>query len=234
MKMINADKEESVRRVINLKHVFLTALLLGLLLLRPLLPSAVMDAIFVPAMILSAWLAGGRTRRSIIVTVISGVAAFALLVFDLTAHEQFRAMVRQPLGFLVTAAAIGLLLYCGGVIMHSLLTAKRVFVDEIIGTFNIYLIMGYVWSYVYIFVELIQPGSFQPATPEDTLGLRFIYFSFITLTTVGFGDTVPASPLAQMLVIFEAIAGQFYVAVVVAYLVSMYITHNLATKKTDD
>jgi hypothetical protein len=220
--------------MIDLKHLFLTVLLLGLLLLRPLLPSAVADTIFVPAMILSAWLAGGRTRRSLIVILISGVAAFVVLVFDLTAHEQFRAMVRQPLGFLMTAAVIGLLLYCGGVIMHSLLTAERVFVDEIIGTFNIYLIMGYVWSYIYVLVELISPGSFQPTTPEASLGLRFIYFSFITLTTVGFGDTVPVSPLAQMLVIFEAIVGQFYVAVVVAYLVSMYITHNLAAKKTDD
>lgn len=234
MKMIGADQREPVRRQINVKHLFFTILLLGLLLLRPLAPSAVVDSIFVPGMILAAWLAGGRTRGSLIVTVIAGGAAFAFLAFDLTAHEQFRAMVKQPLGFVVTIAAIGLLVYCGGVIMHSLLTAERIFVDEIIGTFNIYLIMGYVWSYIYVLVELVSPGSFQPATPEDTLGLHFTYFSFITLTTVGFGDTVPASPLAQMLVIFEAILGQFYVAVVVAYLVSMYITHNLAAKKTDD
>jgi len=234
MNMIEADQRQPAGRQINVKHLFFTILLLGLLLLRPLLPSAIVDAIFVPGMILAAWLAGGRTRRSLIVTVIAGGAALALLAFDLVAHEQFRAMIRQPLGFAVTFAAIGLLVYCGGVIMHSLLTAERIFIDEIIGTFNIYLIMGYVWSYIYILVELVSPGSFHPPTPEDALGIRFIYFSFITLTTVGFGDTVPVSPMAQMLVIFEAIMGQFYVAVVVAYLVSMYITHNLAARKPDD
>ncbi len=90
------------------------------------------------------------------------------------------------------------------------------------------------WSYVYAILELYSPGSFGPGGYEDSLGLRFMYLSFVALPTVGFGDTVPLSPQAPMLVIFRAIMGQLCVAIMVAYLVSMYGTHNLAPKDTKE
>lgn len=232
MRMVHRMRR-SIMQAIDLKHLFLAVLLLGLFLLSPLLPGSVMDAVFVPSIIMCAWLAGGKTRLSFIIALISAIAASGLLIFDLATPQQFLALIREPLGFLFTVAVIGLLFYCGGVILRSLLIVERVLLDEVIGTFNIYLIIGYLWSYIYMMVELLKPGSFQPQIPEDSLGVHFIYFSFITLTTVGFGDTVPTTALTQMLVILEAMIGQFYVAIVVAYLVSMFITHNLAAKNTN-
>jgi hypothetical protein len=152
------------------------------------------------------------------------------LVVDIVAHDQLRSLLREPLVFFVAAAVLALLLYCAGVILHSILAADRISINEIIGTFNMYLIMGYAWSYVYLLVEYCAPGSFQPAGTAGSIGLRFVYFSFVTLTTIGFGDTIPVSPLAQMFVILEAIVGQFYVAIVVAYLVSLHIVHKLESK----
>jgi hypothetical protein len=225
-----SNDQRPARQGLNLKHVVLMILLLGLLLFRPLVPSVVVDAVFLPTMIVSAWLAGGRTRSSLIVTVVSSLGAFGVLLFDLLAHEQFSTFFHQPLGLPVAAAILVLFLYCAVVILRSLFTTERVFVNEIIGTFNLYLIMGYIWSYVYLLLEQTSPGSFQFSDTSSALGLRLIYFSFVTLTTIGFGDTVPVSPLAQMLVIVEAIVGQFYVAIVVAYLVSMHIIHKLETK----
>lgn len=229
-----SNDQQSLQQGVNLKHVVLMILLLGLLLFRPLVPSEVVDAVFLPTMIVSAWLAGGKTRSSLIVTVVSSLGAFGVLLFDLLAHEQFSAFFHQPLGFPVAAAILVLFVYSAVVILRSLLTTERVFVNEIIGTFNLYLIMGYIWSYVYLLVEQSAPGSFQFSDTSSALGLRLIYFSFVTLTTVGFGDTLPASPMAQMLVVLEAIIGQFYVAVVVAYLVSMFIIHELASRNKDD
>jgi len=229
-----SDSQDFLKARVNLKHLVLMIILLGLLLLRPLVPGVIADAIFLPTIIVAAWLAGGKTGQGLIVTVILGLAAFGLLLFDLFAHEQLQSFLRRPVGLPVAAVVLFILLYCAGVILHSLLSAERIFVNEIIGTFNIYLIMGFVWAYVYMIVELSAPGSFQTAGGSEGMGLRFIYFSFITLTTVGFGDTVPGSPLAQMLVILEAIVGQFYVAVVVAYLVSMYITHELMANRKKD
>jgi voltage-gated potassium channel len=233
-RMGNLLPSTSPKRDLNLKHLSLVVLLLGLLLFRPLLPSAVANAIFLPSIIVAAWLAGGRTHRGLVMAMFSGAATFALLVIQVVAYDRLPLIVTQPVGFLVSIAVLGLLGYSGAVLLHSLLSTDRISVDEIVGTFNIYLIMGYAWSYVYVLLELWAPGSFEPAAPEQHLSLHFIYFSFTTLTTVGFGDIAPVSPFARMLVVLEAIVGQFYVAVVVAYLVSMYITHNLASKNTDD
>jgi len=223
------EDDKTIGEHLNLKHMALMCLLLGLLFFRPLLPSKVVEAVFLPTIILSAWLAGGKSRLSFILLILFGLLAAGVLFFDIWAHQEFRNFFRTSKGFVVGIAILMLLVYCGVVILHSLLTVERVFINEIIGTFNIYLVMGFTWAYIYGLVELSSPGSFQ--FPEsgaiESVGMRFFYFSFITLTTVGFGDTVPIRPTAEMLVILEAIIGQFYVAVVVAYLVSMYITHKL-------
>ena len=164
-----SNDQRPLQQGVNLKHVVLMILLLGLLLFRPLVPSVVVDAVFLPTMIVSAWLAGGRTRSSLIVTVVSSLGAFGVLLFDLLAHEQFNTFFHQPLGFPVAVAILVLFVYCAVVILRSLLTTERVFVNEIIGTFNLYLIMGYIWSYVYLLLELTSPGSFESATKPGTL-----------------------------------------------------------------
>jgi voltage-gated potassium channel len=232
--MGNSNNGRSAGEGLSLKHTVLMMLLLGLLLFRPILPQVIANAIFLPTMIVSAWLAGGKSRLSLIVTIIAGIGTLLFLSFDIFVHEQFHAIFGRPLGLVIGIAILGLLLYCGGVILHSLLTVERVFVNEIIGTFNMYLIMGFTWALIYFLLELIVPGSFLPLNLTGNHGLRFLYFSFITITTVGFGDTVPATEAAEMFVVLEAIVGQFYVAVVVAYLVSMYITHELSANRKDD
>lgn len=146
---------------LNLKHMALLCLLLGLLLFRPFLPSSMVDAVFLPTIILSAWLAGGKSRLSLILTIIFGLLAVGVLIFDVGAHQELRNFIRRPKGFILGIAILIPLLYCAGVILHSLLTVERVFINEIVGTFNIYLIMGFIWAYVYGLVELSSPGSFQ-------------------------------------------------------------------------
>jgi hypothetical protein len=215
---------------LNLKHLALIIVLLALLLSRPLIPSSIADSVVLLTMIFSAWLAGGNSRRALIAAIGAGLASIAVVTFDIVAHYHVRDFVRQPAGFAVAATILLLLFYSGAVILHSLVKVERVFVNEILGAFNMYLIMGFAWSYAYGLVELWAPGSFQWPDSESSLGLQLTYFSFVTLTTVGFGDVLPVSSTAKMLVILEAIIGQFYVAVVVAYLVSMYITHKIAFK----
>jgi voltage-gated potassium channel len=230
--MIKSEPSDAINdgtvldKILYAKHFAFTIILLSLLIIRPLSPNeALADAIFLPTIILAAWLAGGKSRRSFGLTVIFGAAAFGVLIFDFMAHNQISSIIRQPVGLLVAVAILFILLYCGGVVLHSLLTAKRVYVDEVVGTLNIYLLIGYTWSYIYVLLEICRPGSFRMSELGERLSTQLIYFSFITLTTVGFGDTSPATPVAQALVILEAIFGQYFVAVVVAYLVSMYITH---------
>ncbi len=97
-----------------------------------------------------------------------------------------------------------------------------------------YLLLGIIWSLLYSAVETASPGSFNLPAPQGvnaaaarpdrgTLG----YFSFVTLATVGYGDITPITPLARTLSWMEAIAGQFYLAILVAGLVGFKVTQAL-------
>jgi Ion channel len=94
------------------------------------------------------------------------------------------------------------------------------------GSIAVYLLMGVLWTIAYDVTETMKPGSFRFGAgyqgPElPTLG----YYSFTTLTTLGFGDILPVRPLARSLTLLEALIGQLYPAVLIARLVSMEITY---------
>jgi hypothetical protein len=102
--------------------------------------------------------------------------------------------------------------------------------NRIIGAVTIYLLLGIAWAFCYALVEIILPGSFEFRSSTDVERLHagflgeFLYFSNITLTTLGYGDVVPVSPPARMLASLEAMVGQLYVAIVIARLVGLRVS----------
>ena len=104
-------------------------------------------------------------------------------------------------------------------------------VNQLVGAVCIYLLIGSIWSLLYALLYLIEPGAFTERTHLAANGASrdWVYFSFITLTTVGYGDITPVSPVARALTFLEAIVGQFYLAILVAGLVGSY----LARKRGD-
>lgn len=94
--------------------------------------------------------------------------------------------------------------------------------NKILGAICLYLLMGLIWAVVYTLLQLDFPSSFQ-TMPQNSqwfmLFPDFVYFSFVTMTTLGFGDISPNLPVARFLVYLEAIVGQFYLAILVASLV---------------
>lgn len=98
--------------------------------------------------------------------------------------------------------------------------------NRIVGAICIYLLLGVMWSIAYAVTEHLQPGSFRGlAEGVSASGSRdWVYYSFVTLTTLGYGDITPLTQTARSLSLVEAIVGQFYIAVLVAGLVSAYIS----------
>jgi hypothetical protein len=96
------------------------------------------------------------------------------------------------------------------------------------GAVAAYLILGVIWSLAYHLIALRMPeafsiqGAFAPGDSE-ALRLHLFYFSFVTLTTLGYGDIVAVHPMVRMLVILEAVAGQLFPAILIARLVSLHI-----------
>jgi hypothetical protein len=92
------------------------------------------------------------------------------------------------------------------------------------GALVVYLMIGLSWGFIYGLVECLHPGSFANVSPILTFGHRpFVYFSFVTLTTLGFGDITPITAVARSLAILEAIIGQLYLIVNVSWLVGLYV-----------
>ena len=122
------------------------------------------------------------------------------------------------------------------VVLQDVLRSKRVTMDTVFAAASVYLLMALVWTSVYIALEMIQPGSFnlKPAggPGEMTTPAQLMYFSLITLTTVGYGDITPASPQASMLGALEGLIGQLFIAIILARLVALELMGR--RKQNDD
>jgi hypothetical protein len=113
-------------------------------------------------------------------------------------------------------------------IVESLFSAPTLTFDSTLGAVCGYLFLGLAWAVLYAMIEGFRPGSFEISRKLVTGGevarpLPHVltYYSFVTLTTVGYGDISPVSPAVRTLSWMEAITGQFYLAVIVAGLVSV-------------
>lgn len=98
--------------------------------------------------------------------------------------------------------------------------------NKIIGSISLYLLLGLIWTTIYLLLLQFDAYAFVgvEATSWQHNFSRMAYYSFVTLTTLGYGDILPKNPLAQFFVYMEAIIGVFYVAVIVASLISLRLT----------
>jgi len=110
--------------------------------------------------------------------------------------------------------------------MEQALFSGSITGNSIIGSICIFLLLGLIWTMLYLLVVEFIPEAFsgiEIANWRENFP-DFIYFSFVTLTTLGFGEILPSAPLARFLVYMEAIVGVFYLAIVVSSLISAKIS----------
>ncbi len=101
------------------------------------------------------------------------------------------------------------------------------------GSLIVFMIIGIVYALLYTLLETLSPGSFsltEVAQSYKNMFAHFLYFSFSTMTTIGFGDMIPTRSIAKSLVIFQGMIGLLYPVVMIARLVSMEVTHSAASK----
>lgn len=136
----------------------------------------------------------------------------------------------QPLlGLIALAATFG---FC---VMSAVFATRNMFAggidrNRLTGALCVYLLLGIALGVLNMMVALLLPGSFGglPARAADIAGLDLIYYSFVTMSTLGYGDITPARPIAKGLAYLTAVAGQFYIAMLVGSLVSMYLADRQA------
>jgi len=92
---------------------------------------------------------------------------------------------------------------------------------RILGAVAVYLLIGLAWASAYELLHFVRPGAFGSALAAEPAPQTWIYYSFVTLTTMGYGDITPVHPVARSLAIAEALIGQLYLAITLARLVSL-------------
>ena len=113
------------------------------------------------------------------------------------------------------------------VILNYLFKEKQITTDVIAGAICAYFLIGLMWSSVFAILEFAQPGSFKIPPGLQAESFSFTYYSYVTLTTLGYGDITPISSQARSLSLLEAIVGQIYLATLVAKLVSINILQSM-------
>ena len=112
---------------------------------------------------------------------------------------------------------------------------KEVTRDLIVGAAVVYLFMALMWTFIFVAVETLHPGSFNlPDSPSTGATRQFVYYSFVTLTTLGYGDITPVTGLARSLCILEAVIGQLYLVVQVAWLVGVHVSQSMLKRAGRD
>lgn len=154
-----------------------------------------------------------------------GVIMTFAIVFSAVAPDDFagiNTMVLFPALGIIFWTLTGFL-----IIRQIVLRTERITADTINGAICVYLLLGLGWSHAYALLDAIEPGSFSTSKESVVAAAHafegFIGYSFVTLTTLGYGNIVPLTPRGESLAIAEAITGQLYVAVLLARFVAMEI-----------
>ena len=209
-------------------HLLLGYLFL-MLLLQPLISGSIgafrAGGLLLGVVLFGAVCAVGRTRLRLIIAILLGVPPLGLLLIvnDPTHHA-------RGIGLFF---GIAFFLYVVVMLLMRILSHRVVTRETVSGALCVYILLGLMWSFAYDVADHLEPGSFQGITAstetnddaeaEERRLTDLRYFSFVTMTTLGYGDITPTSPMTRSLAALEAILGQIYLAVLVARLVAVQV-----------
>ncbi len=216
----------------------LAVLLIGAPLVRmfrpgthPKLADLVIPLLFA-VVLLSAIFAVSRTRTTEIIALLLAIPAAVFQGLQTWFATDGFAIAGHILGILFLGYAIVL-------ILKFLFVSHQVSSDMICASLCVYLLLGILCALAYSLFYYLDPTSFVFSLAEDGGSgvIRFggertfiaIYYSFVTMSTLGYGDIVPTSSLARTCAALQAVVGQLYLAVLVARLVGLHISHSAAT-----
>jgi hypothetical protein len=229
MNEMNRDNTTSViGMVFQDRCLYLLLALLGLLLFYPAVERGPRAQTLL-LLLNSATLVAGVYAVSAIKRHVMIAVAIAVPQMMLTLVARFFGPHHAATWLLATSAIVLLIVFYIFTLIQVLtyvLRGTHITKDKIYGAVSVYLLVGLAWASAYALLVVFEPGSFSnnvaatsggSSTPPDLL-----FFSFVTLTTLGYGDITPVTARARSLALLEAVTGVLYLAVLVARLVSAY------------
>jgi hypothetical protein len=161
---------------------------------------------------------GKNAWRAILYAAIaSELLTFASRMMNMSALHAPGRMLRVVVLFVVMLA-----------VLRDVMRSREVTMNTVFAAASVYLLMALAWASIFMALESVDPGAFELTEAAGRAGMepdaQLLYFSMITLTTVGYGDISPLSPQARTLAALEGLIGQLYVAIIIARLVALEIS----------
>lgn len=178
-------------------------------------PGLAISGMFVLVLLATVFAVSEQRRKAALAALLAAAALLLRLAYLLAGASW--------LGTLAWAAGALFLATTCVVVLRHLMRPEEVTTDRIAGAVCVYLLLGAAWAFLYALVDHVRPGSFSlPASGGNEV--VFSYYSFSTLTTLGYGDVTPLTPTARTLSWMEAVTGQIFLAVIVATLVGLRLS----------
>ncbi|CDZ76504.1 Ion channel [Legionella massiliensis] len=202
----------------KLRFLFLFIVILAFCLLRAIVAQTgqrpILDIFFLVLIVLSLIGIAEQKQKFIYSLFLLGAIEISLILMNFWS-------VNFPIHSLKLLFAVLFFLLMTIACLRLTLKDKTISITTLFGSLSAYLFIGLTFAYLYLLIYLFYPQSITGFEPY--LETRAIYYSFITLTTVGFGDVVATGPIMQCLSWMEAFCGQAYLAIVISLLVGRYV-----------
>ena len=219
-----APKLMSLNNLLSSKERFLIllCLILGLHVLVPILnrftTARIFLELFLTAIAISMLYTISHKKGHVIVGMLLAIVMLASRWLQYFYPNIGIAVFGMIAGALLVALVIANLL-------GFILKAEAVNREIIYAAMLLYLLAALLWAFVYTVIDLVDPASFNIdlSRPQEYLSV-FQYYSFVTITTLGYGDITPVTEVAKAFSALEAVVGQLYLVVAVAWLVGMYVS----------
>jgi hypothetical protein len=158
-------------------------------------------------------------REHRVIPVVFGLVTLAGIVQEISGVKVIPLLA-------VAGSALLLFTYTTIFVLRRVLQSERVTGDTLCGAIAVYLMIGLTWSLVYVLVEYLHPRSYRLATAGilQAPGKELLYFSYVTLATLGYGDVVPVTDGARSLAVLESLCGTIYMAILVARLIGLHLS----------
>jgi len=188
----------------------------------------ILFSVFLTAIFISAIYAISQERRH---TLIASFLALPALGFTWATY------FTQSIAFSLVSSFLGAVffIFIAINILAFISQQGHVTTDMIIGAAVVYLLIAMTWLTAYEIIETLHPGSF--AMPEGQLQdsrYLFLYYSLVTITTLGYGDVTPLTSVASSFSALEAVVGQLYLVITVAWLVGVHVSQSKNRKSPEN
>lgn len=224
-----ASAKQSSRLIILLISLFLVIIIFPAI--QPFIVGVKLLSFFLTAVLVSGVFAVAEKKRQLVSAAV--LAICALLSSWLNHFNPHKTIFM--FNYIFNVLFVGFVL---AIVFLHVFKAKKISANTIIASICVYLLLSLFWTFLYILLELILPGSFNIAGLDAHYGpaREFIsdkfsalfYYSLVTITTLGYGDIVPTTPVARSLATLEAVFGQLYLTVLVARLIGNHPRHHAA------